>query len=163
VKPTRTIAVAVDGSEPAAKAFEKAVELARASSESLTVVGVVPVHREYAGIPSSRLEADPAQRRWFTDLLHRYVEEARRKGVADVSSELFEGSPIECLVTFVDVKKPDLLVLGARGVSTTRRLLLGSVSEGVLHHSHGSVLIVRDYPRVRSGNRPARNSVPAAR
>jgi len=40
-------------------------------------------------------------------------------------------------------EKVDLIVMGSRGLGRFQRLLLGSVSEGVLHHAHCSILVVR--------------------
>ena len=36
----------------------------------------------------------------------------------------------------------DLIVLGARGITPIQRLLLGSVSSGVLHHAQCPVVVV---------------------
>ena len=53
------------------------------------------------------------------------------------------GHPVDrILTTAVDVKA-DLIVMGSRGLGGFERLLMGSVSGGVLHHAHCPVLIVR--------------------
>jgi nucleotide-binding universal stress UspA family protein len=37
----------------------------------------------------------------------------------------------------------DLIVIGSRGLSGMKRLLMGSVSESVVRHAHCPVLVVR--------------------
>jgi nucleotide-binding universal stress UspA family protein len=51
--------------------------------------------------------------------------------------------PADAIVRDIERCGTDLVVLGARGAGAATRLLLGSVSEGVLHHAPCPVLIVR--------------------
>jgi nucleotide-binding universal stress UspA family protein len=53
--------------------------------------------------------------------------------------DLLVGAPADTLARL----DADLIVLGARGIDTLKRLLVGSVSEHVLRHAHCPVLIVR--------------------
>jgi nucleotide-binding universal stress UspA family protein len=55
-----------------------------------------------------------------------------------------EGDPAREIVRRAHDRDVDLVVLGARGLRTLGRLLLGSVSETVLHHAGRPVLIVQD-------------------
>ena len=140
----RRIAVAVDGSEPAGQALDLAAELAKQLSASLTILGVVPAHTVYSVQRRAEL-AEPREEdvRSFRELLDRSADTARRTGAPSVSTELLQGQPVEEILTFLADRHPDLLVMGARGLSRARRLLLGSVSDGVLHHAKCSVLVVR--------------------
>jgi nucleotide-binding universal stress UspA family protein len=52
-------------------------------------------------------------------------------------------STVEAIVTQAANKDVDLIVVGTRGLSGFRKLLLGSVSSGVVTHAHCSVLVVR--------------------
>jgi nucleotide-binding universal stress UspA family protein len=56
---------------------------------------------------------------------------------------LVHGEPLRDLLGAVATSRAQLLVLGARGTSGVRYLLLGSVAEGALNHSPVSVLVVR--------------------
>ena len=53
------------------------------------------------------------------------------------------GAPLRDLLATVAKKHADLVVVGAKGVTGVRHLLLGSVAEGALNHSPVPVFIVR--------------------
>ena len=55
-----------------------------------------------------------------------------------------DGDPAQQIVSIARSHHIDLVVLGARGLRTIGRLLLGSVSETVLHHVSCTVVIVRE-------------------
>lgn len=62
---------------------------------------------------------------------------------AEVEFDFVSGHPVQRIIDVARQKRIDLIVVGARGLSPGKRLLLGSVSQGVLLHSPVSVLIVR--------------------
>ena len=63
-----------------------------------------------------------------------------------ITTEVLFGSPESRIVEAAEELKPDLIVLGSHGYKAWERLLLGSVSDSVLHHVHCSVLVVRCPP-----------------
>ena len=64
----------------------------------------------------------------------------------NISTEVLFGSPESRIVEAAEEFKPDLIVLGSHGYKAWERMLLGSVSDSVLHHVHCSVLIARCSP-----------------
>jgi nucleotide-binding universal stress UspA family protein len=73
--------------------------------------------------------------------------EAQFQGrVAAVESSVVVGRPSEEIVSAAGEPGVDLVVVGTRGRGPLTRLLLGSVSERVLHHAACSVLVVRQAP-----------------
>lgn len=60
-----------------------------------------------------------------------------------ISTEIIEGPPREVIVDEAENWHADLIVMGSRGLGAWNRLLLGSVSNGVIHHAGCSVEIVR--------------------
>ena len=64
------------------------------------------------------------------------------------------GSPPRELIRQADGWKPDLIVVGSHGRSKVERLILGSVSQGVLTHARCSVRIARG--RVEERGTPVR-------
>lgn len=71
-----------------------------------------------------------------------------------VSTQIAVGSPRRELVHEADRSRPDLIVLGSHGHSMLGRLVLGSVSQGVLTDARCSVRIARG--RVEEPNTPVR-------
>jgi len=66
----------------------------------------------------------------------------RASGV-EVDTLLEEGHPVHEIVRVVAEGGFGLIVMGARGVSHIREILLGSVSDAILHHAACPVLVVK--------------------
>lgn len=63
---------------------------------------------------------------------------------ATYECEVTKGDPAHIIVEISERFECDLIVMGARGTSTVRSALMGSVSNEVLHASAVPVLIVRN-------------------
>ena len=61
-----------------------------------------------------------------------------------VSTETLIGSPESRIVETAEEMKADLIIVGSHGYNRWERLLLGSVSDSVIHHAPCSVLVVRN-------------------
>jgi nucleotide-binding universal stress UspA family protein len=126
----------VDGSEASVLTAELAAGIAAAAGAELRILHVIPVFRghdrEWA------LEEDEAS----PPELEGAVAAASAQGVAPVR-EMAMGRPEHALVRVAQRDGTDLLVVGHRGVSGVRRMLLGSVSEYATHHAPCSVFVAR--------------------
>ena len=69
------------------------------------------------------------------------LEAAQEHGVA-ARTKLLVGNPSDEIVTHADSIGADLIVVGSRGLGAFGRMLLGSVSRGVLRESRRPVLVV---------------------
>ena len=71
------------------------------------------------------------------------VEDTITEGrTPDIRRQMFFYRPVP---TLVDMSKDaDMVVVGARGLGTVRRVLLGSVSTGLIHHAHCPVAVIHD-------------------
>jgi nucleotide-binding universal stress UspA family protein len=141
------IVVGTDGSETAAGAVAQAVELARLSKASLSIVSA------YAPAAGRRPKSDPGEapadvqyelgpREDVNLLLERTAAEARKEGI-EVQTHPVEADPADAILNVAEQVKADLIVVGNKGMTGARRYLLGSVPNNISHHAPCSVMIVR--------------------
>ena len=146
----RRILVATDGSPGSAAAEAEAVKLCVETGAELVVVHVWREPGPWLGEPYYSREL--AQGRLESrQLLVRPLELAVAAGIR-VSSELLSGEPVAAVVEIAEGRDVDLVVVGAHhgGLS---RMLLGSVSRGVLQHSSRPVLVVKEGIAVTEADR----------
>lgn len=135
------ILVAVDGSESAKKAFDRAVFLAQKCNSKLYTAHVV-LDWEYGGDSATTFELIDELRENGAKILEQCKKQALQNNIqietileqGDYASEIIEiGKRLDC----------DLIILGSRGMSPLKELMLGSVSYKVMHHASCPVMIVR--------------------
>jgi nucleotide-binding universal stress UspA family protein len=69
-------------------------------------------------------------------------EKAKAKQV-EVEKMLVEGHAVQEIVKAAIEGNFDLIVVGARGISHIKEILLGSVTDGVIHHARCPVLVIK--------------------
>jgi nucleotide-binding universal stress UspA family protein len=139
------IAVATDGSPHAERALDLAIDLAHRYSSSLTVLSVAPLVPTYIGSTEAWVptEIPDTEIQHYRGLVEKAVARAKAAGLSAVAGVCLEGVVVDEIVGYLEQTPADLLVLGSRGLSAGRRLLLGSVSDAIVHHAKCPVLVVR--------------------
>jgi nucleotide-binding universal stress UspA family protein len=152
--PFHRIAVATDGSETADAAVAIAIDLAKRYAADLLVVAVAPLPPVFstpneplvpAAIPQSPVPE-------YRELVDAAIAEARAAGLTNVSGVCEEGVVVDEVLAQVHAHSSDLLVVGSRGLSAAKRLVLGSVSSALVTHAPCPVLVVR--PPTRPAESP---------
>lgn len=149
------ILVAVDGSEHSNRGLAAGVQIAKRFGAKLTLIHVYSVTvmplvmpeptTSMPGVPMtpsadvSKLIDDAAKA--GRNILKAGEEVARKEGV-EVETVLKEGHVVQEIISAAG-NGFDLVVIGARGMSHIRELLLGSVTDGVIHHVKCPVLVVK--------------------
>ena len=140
------IIVGVDGSPGAHRALDWAMKEAATHHAHLTVVAVheVPVNG-WSGHPDI-LGADVAElektRRAAEEAVVKAATQLGESRPASVTLHAANGFPAEELINAS--READLLVVGSRGVGGFTRLMMGSISNQVVHHAHCPVVVVPD-------------------
>ncbi|RLI29292.1 universal stress protein [Candidatus Bathyarchaeota archaeon] len=155
----KTVLVPIDGSENSMKALTYAVEIAKQFKAKLILINVYSLPKPTPISPAMPLAGPPTEttppltieitreliektKQRAQEILKRAKDEAEKKHVP-VETIVKEGKPVREIVKAAEEKNVDLIVMGARGISKIKEILLGSVSHGVARKAHCPVLIVK--------------------
>ena len=142
------ILVAVDGSDPSFNASTYAIDFAKRNGAELIVLYIVsPVpysQFEYANIGRMKeiesIEMEKAQR----EVVDKVKQKATENNVSVKTEVLIKyTSVVKEIVEYAEDNKVDMIVIGSIGVTGLKKLLLGSVANGVVTYSHCPVLVVK--------------------
>lgn len=142
---------ATDGTRHGEAAAAMVKKLGLTNGDSVHVISVVdmalPLSVDlYGGYLPDTSEIEKAARENATKVVDEALKtltETFEGRSIDVTSEVLFGSPESRIVETAEDSHADLIVLGSHGHTRWERLLLGSVSNSVVHHAHCSVLVVR--------------------
>lgn len=144
------ILVPLDGSEHSIHALKAAVQIAKEFDGKIILIHVYSVRTWPIGMPG-------VPETTITVPLDQLLEGARQAGsgiLADgekkvkaegvqVERLLREGHIVEEILRTARDGEFDLIVMGARGISRIKEILLGSVTDEVMRHAPCPVLVVR--------------------
>jgi nucleotide-binding universal stress UspA family protein len=123
------IQLAIDGSEHALAGVQLVRALRLASHDEVILLGVLTPGRPPA---KSGLEAAFAQ-----------AEEILRGSAVQITSQLLEGHAARMLVEHGRQHRPDLMVIGAKGVHPLLKILLGGTAHQVVERASWPVVVMR--------------------
>src|SRR5262245_22470054 len=146
------ILVATDGTKQGEAAIEMLRRFKVSEPDEVKVISVVdmavPLAIDvYGGYLPDTTELEKAARNNAERVLETAMSTARNILGGDdgmtVSGEVLFGSPESRIVETAEEMHADLIIVGSHGYNRWERLLLGSVSDSVVHHAPCSVLVVR--------------------
>ena len=143
-----SVLVGTDGSQTAAAAVARAIEVARGLGARLQIVSA------YEPVPEGRIRREatrvPSDRAWTVNpredvlaLLRSAQDDAEAAGVQQVETFARVGDGADAILDVAEEQRSDLIVVGNKGMTGATRFLLGSVPNKVSHHAPCSVMIVR--------------------
>ena len=147
----KRLLVAIDASPNATRAAIAAIALAEKFNAELIVLHAVPIpsytfaQAEVGSVaPSMFREYYEAAQKEGKTAVDEVVRSAEAKNVK--ATGIILGPAVSIVETIIDhaaKNNVDLIVVGTRGRTGFKKLLLGSVSTGILSHANCSVLVVR--------------------
>jgi nucleotide-binding universal stress UspA family protein len=136
--------VALDLSEPSELIVKKAEELAKEMSAQVWIL-----HNAEPAPDVLEFRADPqAARDSLAEKFHREhrqiqeIAKRLRKEGLEATALLVHGPTVEVILKEASDLDVDMIVVGSHGRGAVFHLIMGSVSEGILHKSRCPVLIV---------------------
>jgi nucleotide-binding universal stress UspA family protein len=147
------ILVPVDGSINSMKAIDYAVNLAEKYKSEIIALHVLysqtgfAFHKEtVAGTITSsslndlNLEAKQEAEKWFKEINKR----AEKMNVQIKTEVVFTViSIVEGILTHAEKENIDLIIIGSKGKSGWKKLIVGSVASGISTYAHCPILIVK--------------------
>jgi nucleotide-binding universal stress UspA family protein len=137
----QTVVVGTDGSATAKVAVAQAVELVRDTAAVLHIVcayrSAAPRVVEAGGEHWQVMPKDQVD-----NVLQEAAGRARMAG-AQVETHATQDDPADAIIRVAEEVKADLVIVGNKGMTGTKRFLLGSVPNKVVHHAPCTVLVVK--------------------
>jgi nucleotide-binding universal stress UspA family protein len=144
------ILVAVDGSEKSLNAAKYAITLAKKDGAEVIALTVAPLPAVYDLSPSlierwrtfATAEAEASFdkiKKFNTDIMQTSGKQVKLRTEVLDSPVSVEAT----IVNYADNEKVDIIVVGTKGKSGLKRLLLGSVATGVVTYATKPVLVVK--------------------
>lgn len=135
--------VATDGSQPAQDAVQMAASIAERFGAELEIAYVIPPVVIPPESYSAALDAIETERELEARALLDKAANEVRSTVAGVRTVILRGPVADALVDHADAFDAQLVVVGSRGQGAIGRVLLGSVSDRLVHTCRRPVLVVR--------------------
>ncbi len=145
----KIILVPFDGSDNANRAIDYASDLAAKYSAKLILLHAIDYR--FGRLPEELHQYAVAEHLNDRDEVYAVVEKllesaelrARNAGADDVETESHAGDAATVILDAAESFDADLIVMGSRGLSELKGLLVGSVSHKIVEHAKVPVTIVR--------------------
>jgi nucleotide-binding universal stress UspA family protein len=150
------ILAAIDGSNTSMHAADYAISIAIKNNSELLVLYVIDVYK-YSRLSSSIILAPTFGSEKYLEekneaekLINKIKEKFKLKTKDNTKSkelqaEIVEGikSVSNTIIEYAESEKVGLIIVGSRGRTGLKRLLLGSVSSAIIKNAHCAVLVIR--------------------
>jgi nucleotide-binding universal stress UspA family protein len=148
------ILVAIDGSHASFDAADYAIMLAKQHNSQLILLHVLHPVEYYSSLQffevqqpqdSSVLieQAKKEANKWFDDIKKKIIENTLEKPIKIETTIIVSTTTVDSILDYAEDKDVDLIVIGTRGRSGIKKLLLGSTASGVVTYSLCPVTVVK--------------------
>lgn len=142
------ILVPIDGSQPSMDAFEYAIEMAKKDGAGIIALTVnrIPLSSYGLATPEGELQSS-REKEIVMESEQRFeqLKQHAKQNNVELETELINSqmSIDGTIVEYAESKDIDLVIMGTRGRSGVKKLLLGSVASAVVTYSPCPVMIVK--------------------
>jgi nucleotide-binding universal stress UspA family protein len=145
------ILVAIDGSEISMKAAVYAIDIVKKNRSQLIVLTVLEISTprrissSFITAPTYGLKELEEKRKEAQQWLDKFEKLAAKENNVKLKSEIIESimSEVGAIVTYAERENVDLIVIGSRGRTGFKKMLLGSVASDVVTYAHCPVMVVK--------------------
>jgi len=133
----KKILVPLDGSKNSQRGLESAIHLAKEHESSLTAIHII--HDIHGAKGRKVLELEEELPPSFILLAKKL---ASKNGIP-FYTRILTGDPGHEIVNYANTHGIDLIVIGARGISSFKKIFLGSVSSYVMNTTKAAVMVIK--------------------
>jgi nucleotide-binding universal stress UspA family protein len=142
------ILVAIDGSEHSFKASEYALELAKSFGALLYAVTVTYIpesdHLSQKEVLSKSLVEDSSNKNIAGNWFENFTQNAREDNIQLKTELINSARPVDYVILeYAEEQKIDLIVVGTKGRTRFKKLLLGSIASSIVTYAHCPVMVVK--------------------
>ena len=139
----QSILVAVDGSPHSLQGVREAAALSKALSARLELVNVLPPVLLAPSVYAETIaKVEEGNRQAASEVLAAAKKVAAECG-AEADTVMVTGAPAEALADLAQADRVWGVVIGAKGHGAVKRILLGSITDRLVHICPKPVLVVR--------------------
>ena len=147
------ILVPLDGSPTSMEAADYAIMLSTLHHTQIVLLHVLNVAEYYSSLQFFEVkqpleskeiieEAKKEANKWF-NIVKKKIDGKSGKQIEVETSIIISQSTVKSILDFAEEKNVDLIVVGTRGRSGIKKLLLGSTASGIVTYSSCPVIVVK--------------------
>ena len=142
------ILVGIDGSESSLNASEYAIEMAKKDGAQVIALSIKSLLLSSYGLAAPQDEAklsnEDKEMHGIKESLDKVDQNAKRNNI-QVKKEIINSQmSIEAaIVEYAESEDVDLIVIGTRGTSDIKNMLLGNIASGVVKYAACPVMVVK--------------------
>ena len=148
------ILVAIDGSHAAFDAADYAMMLAKQHNAQLFLLHVLHPEEYYSSLQFFEIkqssdskelieQAKTEANKWFDIIKKKIEEDILEKQMKIETAIIVSTATVDSILDYADEKDIDLIVVGTRGRSGIKKLLLGSTASGIVTYASCPVIVVK--------------------
>jgi nucleotide-binding universal stress UspA family protein len=152
-KPFQKILVGIDGSDKSLEAADYSITLAKNMGAQLIILNVLETEPWYYGekayewaSPEELDKVYESEKTKIQKILDDIKQKAKLASIPSKTEILMiprTEDAVKPIVKYAEDKEIDLIVVGTRGRTGIKKILLGSVASGVVTYAHCPVIVVK--------------------
>jgi nucleotide-binding universal stress UspA family protein len=142
------ILVGIDGSESSLNASEYAIEMAKKDGAQLIALSIKSLPLSSYGLAAPQDEAklsnEDKEMHGIKEALNKVDQNAKQNNIQVKKEIISSQMSIEAaIVEYAESEDIDLIVIGTRGTSDIKNILLGNIASGVVKYATCPVMVVK--------------------
>lgn len=137
----KNVLVALDTSEIAPRVVETLDELILSPDSKVVLCHVFPTADLDIDLPADSPNRESTAVAYFQ--IEKQLQAYQENLSVKTELELVTGDPAQEIIRLANIYQTDLIIIGSRGLTGMKRIVLGSVSNQVVEEANCSVLVVK--------------------